>query len=551
MHASRILALLLVFLAAGCDPAPVEPDAARRLPDGGAPTDDAGPIVPPPADGGGEEDAGRGEDGGPATPPDAGPPRPPPEAGDPSFAHATIGALDGACESANPFGFSLGDWNRDGHVDLQSWSHSRTTHCMWTGDGDGTFTVASGWTAETAPFFTGGWNVQLADLDGDGDLDAIGRTTEGEDGWIENTTSRVGGVPRAVFHHGPWGNRAALTVADFDGDGALEVAHEGPVLYRLDGSVLATLDSVDSAIVFDWTGDSYPDLVVPDGPSWESNGDGTFRAGSVGPAFAGCSGSRSLVFDADLDGDVDVLCYTGDDDLWIVVQEAGGSFRRHPLTVPFDVVNTVATKAAHSVADYNNDGHVDVLIMGRGPGSTNLLLNRGGLVFERADNARTFDVSIDGNHHGSRPTTAPHDYDGDGRVDFVGYDLRDEIPGAELMLWRNTTPEAGHYVQVVLSAEAMGAGRNRDALGAVVEALAPGTSTRVGSSYRTVRSYQQGIPTVAHLGTDTHETVDLRVTWPSGHGTETFTGVRADRRYVVRYAPSGSRLEEWELPRGE
>ena len=306
-----------------------------------------------------------------------------------------------------------------------------------------------------------------------------------------------------------------------------------------------TLGSERSAIVFDWNGDSYPDVVMPGGPSWTNDGDGSFSPASAGPAFTDCQPGGSLLFDADLDGDIDVLCYTGDDDLWIVVNEGGGAFRRHDLSTRFNVVNTVATKASHSVADYNNDGYVDVLIMGRSSSSTNLLLNRGGLVFERADNDVTFDTDLGGDHYSARPTTAPHDYDLDGRVDFVGYELRDDVPAANLMLWRNTTPAAGGFVQVVLTAEAMGNGGNRDAIGAIVEALVPGTETRVGSDYRTLRSYQQGMPTLAHVGTDTQAVVDLRVTWPSGHGVEVFPGVRADGRYIIRYASSGSRIEPW------
>ncbi|HBQ19171.1 MAG: CRTAC1 family protein [Sandaracinaceae bacterium] len=549
-HSHLLAALGLATLAltvSACDPGSVEGDASA--PSDGAPArdarvDDGGATTPSDAGPGGDAatpDAAT-RDAGPR---DAGPPRPLPEAGDPSFDHVTNAALDGVCETGNPFGFTLADWNYDGYPDLQSWSHGRESHCMWTSDGDGTFTVDPDWTAETAPFFTGGWNVQAGDLDGDGDVDALGRTTEGHDGWIENTTPTMGGDPSAVFHRGPWGHRSTFTVADFDGDGDLEIGDAGPTIYRLDGSVQTTLGSERSAIVFDWNGDSYPDVVMPGGPSWTNDGDGSFSPASAGPAFTDCQPGGSLLFDADLDGDIDVLCYTGDDDLWIVVNEGGGAFRRHDLSTRFNVVNTVATKASHSVADYNNDGYVDVLIMGRSSSSTNLLLNRGGLVFERADNDVTFDTDLGGDHYSARPTTAPHDYDLDGRVDFVGYELRDDVPAANLMLWRNTTPAAGGFVQVVLTAEAMGNGGNRDAIGAIVEALVPGTETRVGSDYRTLRSYQQGMPTLAHVGTDTQAVVDLRVTWPSGHGVEVFPGVRADGRYIIRYASSGSRIEPW------
>lgn len=367
MRFDVVFAVALISLSlAACDgeltltsDAEVGTDSSTPLGDA-SPLADAGPGEP---DGGGTPEP-RTDGGTPEPPTDGGTPAidsavPPPEppwippttsAGDPTFAGIGGGAFTGACTSANPFGFTIGDWNRDGWPDVQVWAHGRESHCMWMNDGDGSFSAAPGWREETAPFFTGGWHMHLGDFDGDGDLDALGRTTEGRDGWMENTGS--GSTPSAAFHTRPWGDRAMVTVADFDGDGDLEVADLGPTLIGFDGTTERTLATDSgSALVFDWNDDSFPDAVVPGGPSWTNNGDGTFASASVGGAFTGCGTNRALVFDAEMDGDLDVVCYAPSTRIWLV-RNQGGAFVAEPdWDVGFRTIDSVGSSTSPSSAE--------------------------------------------------------------------------------------------------------------------------------------------------------------------------------------------------------
>ncbi len=418
---------------------------------------------------------------------------------------------------------------------------------MWTNDGGAEgFSVVSTWKEDTAPFFTGGWNVQIADLDGDGDVDAIGRTTEGHDGWIENTTASASGQPTAAFHSAPWGNGTRFTVADFDGDGDLEVGDAGPVLFNLDGSVaLAVGEDEGSPLYFDIDGDTFVDVVYPDGAMWLNDGTGNMVANGQAPGLAGCSSALSFIFDANLDGDLDVFCYGNNDDgdyAWLA-QNSGGTFVPGPEVEGFDYIGDVASKAAHSVADYNNDGLVDLFVFGRQASVINVMINRDGSLFERIDLTEAFDVLPTHVGWAGRPTSAPGDLDLDGRIDFVTMetDLSEAHPGTVAVL-KNTSEEAGRYVQLEFDASQMGNGGNSGAVGALVEALNTETGVRVGTSYRTVRSYQQMVPDFAHVGTDTHETIDLRVRWPSGFGEETFEDVSTMGRYRITFDPNGSSL---------
>lgn len=503
----------------------------------------SGSGAPSTETGGGSDESGGSSESGDVpvepewTPPDT-------SAGDPHFEHIS-NRLQGACDSPNPFGFGIGDWDRDGWPDIFVWDHGRERHCMWTNDGGAaSFSNVGSWTDDTAPFFTGGWNVQLGDLDGDGDLDAIGRTTEGHDGWIENTTSGAGQSATAAFHGGPWGDRSRFTVADFDGDGLLEVGEAGPTIFAMDGSTVATFGDEESPLYFDIDGDSFVDAALPGGAVWLNDGDGNLAAAGEAPGLVGCSTSRSFIFDSNLDGDLDVFCYESDpvDRAWIV-HNSGGTFVPGPDVEGFDYIVDVASKAGHSVADYNNDGRVDIFILGRQPNQVNVMLNRDGTVFERLDLGAVFDDAPVYEGYSGRPTSAPGDLDLDGRIDFVTMDSGPSgaDPGTVSVL-RNNSEEAGRYVQVVLDGTGMGAGGNGGAIGALVEALEPGSMVRVGTSYRTFRSYQQGVPDFAHLGTDVHETVDLRITWPGGFGVEVFEGVSSMARYRVEFAPGGSTL---------
>jgi hypothetical protein len=114
------------------------------------------------------------------------------------------------------------------------------------------------------------------------------------------------------------------------------------------------------------------------------------------------------------------------------------------------------------------------------------------------------------------------DYDGDGRVD-----LAIVVHGGEAILLRNTSSDAGHWIQVRLRQ----LGGNTRALGARV-------TVRSGDLVQTAQvgtggSYLSQSPTDLHFGVADAGTVDeIVVRWPDGV-EDRYENVSADR--VVEY----------------
>lgn len=473
----------------------------------------------------------------------------------PRFADVSAAAVRGTCASKVPFGFSMADWDGDGRVDLQVWSHYRDSHCLWLNDGDGGFDVAPEWRAGTEPRALGlhvgccGWNVQVLDLDGDGDNDAIGRTTEGEDGYLENTSRSE---PAARFRRGPWGHRVTFGIADLDGDGELEIVQDGPVAFapRSGRRKLRLGKSETSPLVFDWNGDSWPDILEPGGGAWLNDGGGDFTRVEAGGDTRHCTASRTLIFDWNLDGFVDLFCWQPGGKARIrVLENLGGEgfrLRDHAeLGDPrFQTLEGIASKSGHFAEDLNNDGYKDVSLHDNE--QLQYLLLNDGRRFTNVGGPAVWGGRFKANWS-VRTTTAPHDYDGDGRLDILSW--KPANFGADTMtavLWRNVTPEPGNYVQVLLRCDAMGRGGNTDCVGASVRLYEPGTDRLIAHDYRAVKSFQQHVPNLAHLGAGDAERVDLVIQWPSGFGVDRFPDLPANAQFRAVYRPGGeSRLAPW------
>lgn len=113
------------------------------------------------------------------------------------------------------------------------------------------------------------------------------------------------------------------------------------------------------------------------------------------------------------------------------------------------------------------------------------------------------------------------DFNLDGRVDLVVVNR-----GSGAQLWRNTTPDAGHWLQVRLAQPAP----NRDAIGAWVELRCDG---KVMRREITVGGGHAGGQTGWwHFGLGGAETAELRVLWPDGTA-DAWQPVAADAFYTV------------------
>lgn len=144
--------------------------------------------------------------------------------------NGTFGAAVNKTVGTGPDGIVVGDFNGDGVLDLAVQGDVEPALAILIGVGDGTFANAVTYTSDGLGGITGG------DLDGDGDID-LAVTNEDEDkqyitillGAGDGTFTKV-----ATTYHARDGCYG-ITAADFDNDGALDLA-------------TADNDGVDSAI---------------------------------------------------------------------------------------------------------------------------------------------------------------------------------------------------------------------------------------------------------------------------------------------------------------
>jgi hypothetical protein len=160
-------------------------------------------------------------------------------------------------------------------------------------------------------------------------------------------------------------NEYAMSSADFNGDGKIDVALAGNELFIAlgngDGTFQAPVGYFIAALyiaVADFNGDGIPDIVLADGPDISillGNGDGTFQ-----PAIMlTVSGNTTSVAVGDFNNDhkTDVVVVDGSN-VSVLLGNGDGTFQ-----APIDNESFVgASKLA--IGDFNNDHKLDVAVVG-------------------------------------------------------------------------------------------------------------------------------------------------------------------------------------------
>ena len=446
-------------------------------------------------------------------------------------------------------GVALGDLNNDGRPDMVITQVNGAR--VFLNQGGMKFLDATAGSGLRNPMW--GTSVALLDYDRDGWLDVfVVNYVDYDPSWP--CLSAAGGrdycAPK-VFHGTAsklFRNRGGETAAD---PKAPPVSFEDVTVKSRIGERAGPGLGV---AVFDCDGDGWPDVFVAnDGKPnhlWMNQRDGTFKEEAVsrgvaltamGHAYAGMGVALG---DLDNDGllDLYVTHLTSETNtLWR--QEPRGQFRDVSAAWGLTGARWRGTGFGTLAADFDNDGRLDIAVangrVSREPvprekpglaphwqpyGERNqLFANEGGKFRDVSPNS----PALCGYFTVARGLACA-DVDGDG-----GLDLLVSAVGEKARLLRNVAPGRGHWAAV----RAIDPARNRDAIGAVVTAVAGGARrVRVIASSD---SYQSAGSPVAHFGLGAAGAVDtFEVAWPDGT-RETFPGGPADTRFELRKGQGG------------
>ena len=224
----------------------------------------------------------------------------------------------------------VADLDGDGDLDIISSSRGDDTIAWYENDGadDPTFTAA-----DIATSADGAQDVHVADLDGDGDLDIISASHDDDTiAWYEND-----GAANPTFTAADIATNAdgaqAIDVADIDGDGDLDIVSASAgddkiALYENNGEANPTFttvvistdaDGAHDVSIADVDGDGDLDIVsasaTDDTIAWYENdgaADPTFTATDIATNADGAS--SVFVGDLDRDGDLDIVSTSELDD---------------------------------------------------------------------------------------------------------------------------------------------------------------------------------------------------------------------------------------------
>ncbi len=280
--------------------------------------------------------------------------------------------------------FAVGDVDGDGDPDVLAGNGASSLlgdeadrNRLYLNDGVGAFLDASEGRLPADTDDAGG--VALADLDGDGDLDALvaNRFADPQNRLYLNDGTGVFADATALHLPADAARSTSLAVADVDGDGDLDalIGNEGGTnaLLLNDGAAVFTdlgashlpahLDATRCVALADLDQDGHADaLIGNDGPNryYENPGSGVFGDVTSIRLPADTANTACLAV-ADVDGDLDL-------DLWIGNEEGRDFLYRNDGAGTFfddtasSLVDVVEDTRAVALGDVDGDGDADAFV---------------------------------------------------------------------------------------------------------------------------------------------------------------------------------------------
>ncbi|HXH65694.1 MAG TPA: FG-GAP-like repeat-containing protein [Candidatus Limnocylindrales bacterium] len=285
-----------------------------------------------------------------------------------------------------PVSVTMGDFNKDGILDLAIANSTDNSVSILLGKGDGTFAPSAGSAISTGGNLTTG--VAVGDFNNDGKLDMVATDLPGGlSGGLGDIFGSPGGNISVFLGNGDGtfgGHKdtdgggdfpGAVAVGDFNGDGKLDV-------------VITNFANQDISVQL-------------------GHGDGSFSQAINSPIHIGHRPAAVVVGDFNLDGKQDIAVANAEDnDVVILMGKGDGSFAaasNSPITVGRRPV-------ALAIADFNGDGKPDLAVANLLSSNVQIFAGDGAGAFQLIKELPT----------GRYPCSlAVGDFDSDGKADLA------------------------------------------------------------------------------------------------------------------------------------